>query len=349
MDNNQLSSSAKYVNGRFAELDESIEQLKKTITSEVDDLSRMVSWEKKQADVYRNKVQAIDVLEAILPVITDIKNDAEDAQDLEELKRAIGIYIRSMSAHLKNIGVELKMHKENEILDPTEKVGGACRVTNDKELDGKIARTTQIGCIIHNEDPEEIMENVLVYKYVSELEEEKDEEPIIKLYDDEVRLGEVNDEPQNEVSSDEPQNEEKPQSDEPQAETPSDESGNEPQEQPQKEEEPQKEPQETPNATLNESDEFVLAERLVLYCSNTNERKNPLQIRGVFPMRRIYGYRIPSNTYYRLEYGDKVLLQDYAGRFDKSLRFVVNMIDNEPYLMVKTNDNAVIAKIRIIL
>lgn len=178
--NPQANSNINYVLRNFEEVEESYEKAKRVLTKEMVALWEMIAYEKKQADLYRNKVQAEDVMGVILPFLSDIVNDIEDATDLDEVKRIVGIYLRSMKSHLMNIGVELKMHTENDVLDPTERVGGSCKKTGDKSLDGKIARTSQIGCVIHNEVPTEIQENVIVYTYDPELDKElpPDEPPV---------------------------------------------------------------------------------------------------------------------------------------------------------------------------
>ena len=178
--NPQANSNINYVLRNFEEVEESYEKAKRVLTKEMVALWEMIAYERKQADLYRNKVQAEDVMGVILPFLSDIVNDVEDATDLGEAKRIVGIYLRSMKTHLMNIGVELKMHTENDVLDPTERVGGSCKKTGDKSLDGKIARTSQIGCVIHNEVPTEIQENVIVYTYDPELDMElpPDEPPV---------------------------------------------------------------------------------------------------------------------------------------------------------------------------
>ena len=178
--NPQANSNINYVLRNFEEVEESYEKAKRVLTKEMVALWEMIAYERKQADLYRNKVQAEDVMGVILPFLSDIVNDVEDATDLDEAKRIVGIYLRSMKTHLMNIGVELKMHTENDVLDPTERVGGSCKKTGDKSLDGKIARTSQIGCVIHNEVPTEIQENVIVYTYDPELDKElpPDEPPV---------------------------------------------------------------------------------------------------------------------------------------------------------------------------
>ncbi|MBQ7761451.1 MAG: hypothetical protein IJ400_05280 [Clostridia bacterium] len=371
--NSQANSNINYVLNSFEELKDSYEKTKKIVSKEMLDLWEMISYERKQADVFRKKVQAGDVMRVILPFLSDIVNDVEEATDTGELKRIIGIYIKSMSSHLKSIGVELKIHSENDILDPTERVGGACRMTGDKSLDGKIIKTTQIGCIIHNEEPEEIQENVLVYKYDPELDLEKtpeveaepeleeasevenepevesepevenepkaeEEEPIFKLYDDPIQIiTPVDDTPAEDTPAEDTPAEETPAEDTPADEIPVEDTP--------VEETPVEDKEPTIKATIDENGKYLLCEcfRIESNLLMPYTRKKPFELNQGYP------YTFKPHSVVSMYVGELCILPEYKTQnVDKQLRACVVKMNGKVVFCIKEGKD-IIAQIDIII
>lgn len=383
--NPQANSNINYVLRNFEEVEESYEKAKRVLTKEMVALWEMIAYERKQADLYRNKVQAEDVMGVILPFLSDIVNDVEDATDLGEAKRIVGIYLRSMKTHLMNIGVELKMHTENDVLDPTERVGGSCKKTGDKSLDGKIARTSQIGCVIHNEVPTEIQENVIVYTYdpeldmelppveppVEEVSEEKspvidelvedspvEDIPGIKLYESEIQfVNPVEDTPVEDEPVDDTPVEDEPVDDTPVEDVPVDDTPVEdepvddtPAEDEPVEDEPVKDDEPVIRATVDENGRYLLCECFRII----SNKLKPYSRTTSFKLNQGYPYSFKANSVISMYVGDLCIVSEYkTENEERQLRACVDEMDGQLVFRIregrKGGNGEIIAQFKIII
>ncbi|MBE6635979.1 MAG: hypothetical protein E7617_07275 [Ruminococcaceae bacterium] len=141
------------------------DSLKSKILRELSDYKEEASHHKRQADLYRNKIQARDVINALLPALSDIKNDVADADDLESLKELISVRFTQLFGELYMAGIILKEHKRNADFSDSEALKAVCKMTSDPSLNHKIARSQKMGCVIRGEEDDPILECVEIYIY----------------------------------------------------------------------------------------------------------------------------------------------------------------------------------------
>lgn len=139
--------------------------LKKSIARELSDYRDMLTRERNQLNVYKNKVQVRDVMEELLPILSDIKNDVLDSTNLDDLKEAITIRFKQLKNALKRVGIELQAHERKQPIETNEKINVSPKVTVDRNLHYKVACSTKMGCIIRGEEDNPILEDIELFKY----------------------------------------------------------------------------------------------------------------------------------------------------------------------------------------
>lgn len=147
----------------FRGLDAEYDTLKQAIAREFSDYEDMLARERKQATIYKNKVQVRDVMEEILPVLSEMRNDAIDSTDLIELKTAIQSRYKQLFIALSKVGIKVQMHERNQPIAIDEKVNGSSKKTTDPNLHQKVACSNKMGCIIKGEEDNPILEDVEIY------------------------------------------------------------------------------------------------------------------------------------------------------------------------------------------
>lgn len=158
----------------FRDFDDAYNALKKTISVEFDDMEDMLARERRQANIYKNKVQVRDVMDEILPILTDIQNDVMDSTDLDELKKTIKNQYKRLFIAFSKAGVKIQMHERNQTIELEEKIDGSSsssKPTTDPTLHQKVAYSNRMGCIIKGEEDNPILEVVEIYVF------KKDETP----------------------------------------------------------------------------------------------------------------------------------------------------------------------------
>lgn len=116
-----------------------------------------------------SNVQADAIMNAILPLLSDIYNqtmDIKTEKDIEILQKIVDSHFDTIIEKLGKIGIVLQMHKRGDAIDPQMIMDdGAVFETNRPELDGKVANCNRIGCIIKGNESTRILESVNIYQY----------------------------------------------------------------------------------------------------------------------------------------------------------------------------------------
>lgn len=139
--------------------------LKQSITRELSDYRDMLTRERNQLNVYKNKVQTRDVMEELLPILSYMKNDVLDSMNLDDLKETLIIRFKQMKTALKRVGIELQAHERNQPIEANEKINASPKATADRNLHYKVACSTKMGCIIKGEEDNPILEDIELFKY----------------------------------------------------------------------------------------------------------------------------------------------------------------------------------------
>lgn len=139
--------------------------LKDAITYEFSDYENRLKREKNQATIYKNKVQARDVMEKILPVLSDMRNDIIDSTDLNDLKSLLQSRYKQLFCALRTIGIDVQVHERNEFIAENEMVTGYKKTTTDPNLHQKVACSNKMGCIIRGEEDNPILEDVEIFDF----------------------------------------------------------------------------------------------------------------------------------------------------------------------------------------
>lgn len=149
----------------FRGLDAEYSTLKQAIAREFSDYKDMLARERKQATIYKNKVQVRDVMEEILPVLSGMRNDVMDSTDLNELKTVIQSRYKQLFIALSKVGIKIQTHERNQPIAIDEKVNGSSKATNDPKLNQTVACSYKMGCIIRGEEDNPILEDVEIYVF----------------------------------------------------------------------------------------------------------------------------------------------------------------------------------------
>ena len=149
----------------FRDFDDAYNALKKTISVEFGDMEDMLARERRQANIYKNKVQVRDVMDEILPIISTIRNDVVDSTDLNELKKLVQIRYKQLFVAFSNAGIKIQMHERNQDIDLEEKINGSSKPTTEPSLHQKVACSNKMGCVIKGEEDNPILEEVEIYVF----------------------------------------------------------------------------------------------------------------------------------------------------------------------------------------
>lgn len=150
----------------FGRLDESYAEVKRSIQQELCEYKDMLTRANNQANIYKNKVQVRDVMEELLPILSDIQNDVQEGTALDELKKTLLVRFKQMKAALKRVGIELLSHERNKPVDGSEKLNvTSIQPTNDRRLHQCVAFSNKMGCIIKGEEDNPILEDVALFQF----------------------------------------------------------------------------------------------------------------------------------------------------------------------------------------
>lgn len=151
----------------FGRLDESYAEVKRLIQQELCEYKDMLARANNQANIYKNKVQVRDVMEELLPILSDILNDVQEGTALCELKETLLVRFKQMKAALKRVGIELLLHERNKPVDGSEKLWypSSVQPTNDRKMHQCVAFLNKMGCIIKGEEDNPILEDVTLFQF----------------------------------------------------------------------------------------------------------------------------------------------------------------------------------------
>ena len=142
--------------------------------------------ERKKNDLQNQvdtNVQADAIMNAILPLLSDIYNqimDIKTEKDIEVLQKIVDSRFDTLIEKLGKTGIVLQMHKRGDAIDSQMPMDdGAVFETNNPELDGKVARCNRIGCIIKDNESTRILESVNFYQYKDKSADETEVQTLI--------------------------------------------------------------------------------------------------------------------------------------------------------------------------
>ena len=150
----------------FGRLDESYAEVKRSIQQELCEYKDMLARANNQANIYKNKVQVRDVMEELLPILSEILNDVQDGTALDVLKETLSARFKQMKTALKRVGIELLLHERNKPVDGSEKLNvSSVQPTNDSRMHQCVAFSNKMGCIIKGEEDNPILEDVALFQF----------------------------------------------------------------------------------------------------------------------------------------------------------------------------------------
>ncbi len=148
----------------FSEFNSEYNNLKQMIEEEFKDYEYTLNQFRKEANNHKNIVKPRNIMEAMLPILSDIINDVLDSEDLNNLKKIIEHRYNQLYRALSMQGVELKMHKRGESIASDEKADAKGTPTPNPALNQKVARSNKIGCVIRGEE-RPILEEIEIYVF----------------------------------------------------------------------------------------------------------------------------------------------------------------------------------------
>ena len=133
--------------------------------SQLKDYEITIESFEREAERNQGKVQIRNVMDKILMPLTDIINNIEDNDNLDELKRRSKIYVDRLFEVFNEVGITLRMDKRGDLIDDSDSCIDIHSVpTADQRENGRIVRVDKIGCSIRNER-QQIPEIVLMYLF----------------------------------------------------------------------------------------------------------------------------------------------------------------------------------------
>lgn len=150
----------------FGGLDRSYAEVKQSIQRELCEYKDMLARAKNQANTYKNKIQARDVMEELLPILSEMKNDILQEGSVDDLRKILLTRFIQMKVALKRVGIELMSHERNQPVDGSEKLNViSIQPTSDRRLHQCVAFSNKMGCIIKGEEDNPILEDVALFQF----------------------------------------------------------------------------------------------------------------------------------------------------------------------------------------
>lgn len=150
----------------FGGLDRSYAEVKQSIQREFCEYKDMLTRAKNQANVYKNKVQVRDVMEELLPILSEMRNDILQEGTVDDLRKILLTRFTQMKVALKRVGIELLSHERNKPVDSSEKLNvSSILPTSDRRLHQCVAFSNKMGCIIKGEEDNPILEDVALFQF----------------------------------------------------------------------------------------------------------------------------------------------------------------------------------------
>lgn len=154
---------------RIVNYENEISQLK----ADSADVDETINYYKKSALRYKNKIQARQIMEVVLPYVSDMFNEITDSQNLEDLKILAAIRFEELVRDLEYLGITLRMHEKGETVDPSYVCNVRPVPTTDEEKNQQVAKCTRIGCTF-NDGTDPILEGLDIYNKVESEEKSSD-------------------------------------------------------------------------------------------------------------------------------------------------------------------------------
>ena len=150
----------------FGELDRCYAEVKQSIQRELCEYRDMLTRAKNQANIYKNKVQVRDVMEELLPILSEMRNDILQEGTADDLRKILLTRFTQMKVALKRVGIELLLHERNKPVDGSEKLNvSSIQPTSDCRLHQCVAFSNKMGCIIKGEEDNPILEDVALFQF----------------------------------------------------------------------------------------------------------------------------------------------------------------------------------------
>lgn len=149
----------------FGELDRCYAEVKQSIQKEICGYKDMYVTARNEIIKYKNKVQVRAVMEELLPILSDIINDAQEQTTLDGLKSQLLTRFRQMKMALHGAGVDLSWHEKFQKVDESELLEATVEPTNDPKLHQCVAYTRKMGCVIRGEERYPLREELALYKF----------------------------------------------------------------------------------------------------------------------------------------------------------------------------------------
>lgn len=150
----------------FGRLDESYAEVKQSIQRELCEYRDMLARATNQANIYKNKVQVRDVMEELLPILSEMKNDILQEGTTDDLRKILLARFTQMKMALKRVGIELLSHDRNKSVEGLEKLNvSSIQPTSDRRLHQCVAFSNKMGCVIKGEEDNPILEDVALFQF----------------------------------------------------------------------------------------------------------------------------------------------------------------------------------------
>ena len=157
----------------FGGLDRSYAEVKQSIQRELCEYKDMLARAKNQANIYKNKVHVRDVMEELLPILSEMRNEILQEWTVDDLRKTLLTRFMQMEVALKRVGIELLSHERNKPVDGSEKLNvSSIQPTSDCRLHQCVAFSNKMGCIIKGEEDNPILEDVALFQF-SKAEKQK--------------------------------------------------------------------------------------------------------------------------------------------------------------------------------
>ncbi len=171
------------INRIFSDFDRQYETFRTQCASKINECTEQLLHEQSRNKVLSEKlnstIQTREFMEMLLPILSDIRNEVMEADDIEIMKKKMTQHFKTLRKNFSKKGIELQMHERGEEVDPAAVLGdlGDDIETTDPALHNKVACCRQIGCIIKGEENDPIPECIDMYVYTAPAISEQEEIP----------------------------------------------------------------------------------------------------------------------------------------------------------------------------
>lgn len=137
-----IDSLLRPIAEKLTALETELEQLR----ADSADTEETINYYKKAAATYKSKLQARELMEVVLPYISDMLCEINEQQNMDDLRMFGLMRLEELIRDLEYIGVTVKMHEKGSAVDPSYICNIRPVPTEDGTKIGTVAKCTQIGC-----------------------------------------------------------------------------------------------------------------------------------------------------------------------------------------------------------